>query len=187
MPSQVKTLLCAGFIKKRRLNAWIEFKTPACCIYSQSMNQFCLSEHVRNEAWQTSNRSELKRFSVTAGDLKRKCVLMRIQRCVSPLSPSGRRRSLNSEEMAVFYKSFLDRNRIRHANYNKWVVFQLGVSHGAAGWLGTSASTGAVGLNLHWCILYLVYKYNKHGRLSRAFSELALQSGWLVFQLVNPP
>ncbi|XP_040916517.1 cytochrome c oxidase assembly factor 8 [Toxotes jaculatrix] len=31
----------------------------------------------------------------------------------------GRRRSLNSEEMAVFYKSFLDRNRTRHANYNK--------------------------------------------------------------------
>lgn len=31
----------------------------------------------------------------------------------------GRRRSLNSEEMAVFYKSFLDKNRIRHANYNK--------------------------------------------------------------------
>ncbi|KAI3368092.1 hypothetical protein L3Q82_026239 [Scortum barcoo] len=30
----------------------------------------------------------------------------------------GRRRSLNSEEMAVFYKSFLDKNRIRHANYN---------------------------------------------------------------------
>ncbi|XP_071353949.1 cytochrome c oxidase assembly factor 8 isoform X2 [Trachinotus anak] len=31
----------------------------------------------------------------------------------------GRRRSLNSEEMAVFYKSFLDENRTRHANYNK--------------------------------------------------------------------
>uniref|UniRef100_A0A3B3ZR41 Uncharacterized protein n=1 Tax=Periophthalmus magnuspinnatus TaxID=409849 RepID=A0A3B3ZR41_9GOBI len=31
----------------------------------------------------------------------------------------GRRRSLDSEEMAVFYKSFLDKNRIRHANYNK--------------------------------------------------------------------
>ncbi|XP_030299681.1 cytochrome c oxidase assembly factor 8 [Sparus aurata] len=31
----------------------------------------------------------------------------------------GRRRALNSEEMAVFYKSFLDKNRIRHANYNK--------------------------------------------------------------------
>ncbi|XP_070776817.1 cytochrome c oxidase assembly factor 8 [Enoplosus armatus] len=30
----------------------------------------------------------------------------------------GRRRALNSEEMAMFYKSFLDRNRIRHANYN---------------------------------------------------------------------
>ncbi|KAF7649393.1 hypothetical protein LDENG_00141800 [Lucifuga dentata] len=31
----------------------------------------------------------------------------------------GRRRSLNSEEMAVFYKSFLDVNKIRHTNYNK--------------------------------------------------------------------
>ncbi|XP_029315902.1 cytochrome c oxidase assembly factor 8 isoform X2 [Cottoperca gobio] len=31
----------------------------------------------------------------------------------------GRRRALNSEEMAVFYKGFLDTNRIRHANYNK--------------------------------------------------------------------
>ncbi|KAK5857819.1 hypothetical protein PBY51_011038 [Eleginops maclovinus] len=31
---------------------------------------------------------------------------------------TGRRRSLDSEEMAVFYKGFLDTNRIRHANYN---------------------------------------------------------------------
>ncbi|XP_072313198.1 cytochrome c oxidase assembly factor 8-like [Eucyclogobius newberryi] len=31
----------------------------------------------------------------------------------------GRKRSLDSEEMAVFYKSFLDTNRIRHATYNK--------------------------------------------------------------------
>ncbi|CAG5866925.1 unnamed protein product [Menidia menidia] len=31
----------------------------------------------------------------------------------------GRRRALDSEEMAVFYKSFLDKNRVRHANYNK--------------------------------------------------------------------
>ncbi|XP_042245175.1 cytochrome c oxidase assembly factor 8 isoform X1 [Thunnus maccoyii] len=31
----------------------------------------------------------------------------------------GRRQSLNSEEMAVFYKNFLDKNRTRHANYNK--------------------------------------------------------------------
>ncbi|KAM9354753.1 cytochrome c oxidase assembly factor 8 [Pholidichthys leucotaenia] len=31
----------------------------------------------------------------------------------------GRRQSLSSEEMAVFYKSFLDKNRTRHANYNK--------------------------------------------------------------------
>lgn len=31
----------------------------------------------------------------------------------------GRRRTLDTEEMAVFYKSFLDENRTRHANYNK--------------------------------------------------------------------
>ncbi|XP_008276449.1 cytochrome c oxidase assembly factor 8 isoform X2 [Stegastes partitus] len=31
----------------------------------------------------------------------------------------GRRRTLSSEEMAEFYKSFLDKNRTRHANYNK--------------------------------------------------------------------
>ncbi|KAJ0062972.1 hypothetical protein NL108_010015, partial [Boleophthalmus pectinirostris] len=37
---------------------------------------------------------------------------------LSRRDPEGRRRSLDSEEMAVFYKSFLDKNRIRHANYN---------------------------------------------------------------------
>ncbi|XP_034715283.1 cytochrome c oxidase assembly factor 8 [Etheostoma cragini] len=31
----------------------------------------------------------------------------------------GRRRALDSEEMAVFYKSFLETNRVRHADYNK--------------------------------------------------------------------
>ncbi|XP_041669337.1 cytochrome c oxidase assembly factor 8 [Cheilinus undulatus] len=31
----------------------------------------------------------------------------------------GRRRTLTSEEMAEFYKNFLDKNRTRHANYNK--------------------------------------------------------------------
>ncbi|XP_012731359.2 cytochrome c oxidase assembly factor 8 [Fundulus heteroclitus] len=31
----------------------------------------------------------------------------------------GRRRTLSSEEMAIFYKSFLDRNQMRHADYNK--------------------------------------------------------------------
>ncbi|XP_061599597.1 cytochrome c oxidase assembly factor 8 [Cololabis saira] len=31
----------------------------------------------------------------------------------------GRRRTLDTDEMAVFYKNFLDKNRIRHANYNK--------------------------------------------------------------------
>lgn len=38
---------------------------------------------------------------------------------LSERDDKGRKRALNSEEMAVFYKSFLDTNRIRHANYNK--------------------------------------------------------------------
>ncbi|XP_058471387.1 cytochrome c oxidase assembly factor 8 [Solea solea] len=32
---------------------------------------------------------------------------------------NGRRRSLDSEEMAKFYKNFLDENTTRHANYNR--------------------------------------------------------------------
>ncbi|XP_018583005.1 cytochrome c oxidase assembly factor 8 [Scleropages formosus] len=32
---------------------------------------------------------------------------------------NGRRRTLSSEEMAVFYKDFLDKNRGKHASYNK--------------------------------------------------------------------
>ncbi|KAI4888316.1 hypothetical protein NFI96_017620 [Prochilodus magdalenae] len=31
----------------------------------------------------------------------------------------GRRRTLNNEEMAVFYKHFLDKNHKKHASYNK--------------------------------------------------------------------
>ncbi|KAL2098639.1 hypothetical protein ACEWY4_005119 [Coilia grayii] len=32
---------------------------------------------------------------------------------------NGKKRSLSTEEMAVFYKDFLDKNYKRHANYNK--------------------------------------------------------------------
>ncbi|XP_034015819.1 cytochrome c oxidase assembly factor 8 [Thalassophryne amazonica] len=38
---------------------------------------------------------------------------------LSAQDEEGRRRSLNTEEMASFYKRFLDDNRIKHANYNK--------------------------------------------------------------------
>ncbi|KAM8913172.1 cytochrome c oxidase assembly factor 8 [Spinachia spinachia] len=40
-------------------------------------------------------------------------------RGLTVLDEEGRRRSLNSEEMAVFYKRFLDTNRIRHRDYNR--------------------------------------------------------------------
>ncbi|XP_023681336.1 cytochrome c oxidase assembly factor 8 [Paramormyrops kingsleyae] len=38
---------------------------------------------------------------------------------LSTRDENGRKRTLSSEEMAVFYKHFLDENRVKHANYNK--------------------------------------------------------------------
>ncbi|XP_033967998.1 cytochrome c oxidase assembly factor 8 [Pseudochaenichthys georgianus] len=37
---------------------------------------------------------------------------------LTPRDAEGRRRSLDSEVMAVFYKGFLDTNRVRHSSYN---------------------------------------------------------------------
>ncbi|KAK1893480.1 Cytochrome c oxidase assembly factor 8 [Dissostichus eleginoides] len=37
---------------------------------------------------------------------------------LTPRDEEGRRRSLDSEVMAVFYKGFLDTNRVRHSSYN---------------------------------------------------------------------
>lgn len=49
------------------------------------------------------------------GSVKRLGSDGRVCACCLP----GRRRSLNSDEMAVFYKTFLDKNRTRHADYNR--------------------------------------------------------------------
>lgn len=91
-------------------------------------------------------------------------------------SPLGRRRSLNSEEMAVFYKSFLDKNRIRHADYNKWVVLQLGVSQGAAVWVGGCVSSGSCS------VLHLVCREQQTSTSNWAFGKLAWKGGWIVFE-----
>lgn len=52
------------------------------------------------------------------------------------ISVAGRRRTLDSEEMAVFYKSFLDKNQTRHADYNKWVVFVAAQHFPWCRWVG---------------------------------------------------
>lgn len=54
------------------------------------------------------------------------------------------------------------------------VFLRLGVSRGAAGWVGTCPSTGAVGSNRRCETLYLVFREQQ---TSQAFCELALQSG----------
>ncbi|XP_037098330.1 cytochrome c oxidase assembly factor 8 [Syngnathus acus] len=41
----------------------------------------------------------------------------------------GRRRTLTGEEMSIFYKDFLDKNRQRHVNYNKeWYRRNLSIT-----------------------------------------------------------
>ncbi|XP_077476803.1 cytochrome c oxidase assembly factor 8 [Stigmatopora argus] len=41
----------------------------------------------------------------------------------------GRRRTLSSEEMSIFYKNFLDKNRVRHACYNReWYRRNLSIT-----------------------------------------------------------
>ncbi|KAK2826767.1 hypothetical protein Q5P01_020981 [Channa striata] len=70
------------------------------------------TEDWNHEFWTKQNISFSKeKDSFIASQLKAKGLSLRDEQ--------GRRRSLNSEEMAVFYKNFLDKNRTRHVNYNK--------------------------------------------------------------------
>lgn len=70
------------------------------------------TEDWNHEFWSKQNLTFSKeKETFISSQLKAKGLTMRDEQ--------GRRRSLDSEEMAVFYKNFLDTNRIRHANYNK--------------------------------------------------------------------
>ncbi|XP_038130274.1 cytochrome c oxidase assembly factor 8 [Cyprinodon tularosa] len=70
------------------------------------------TEDWNNDFWTKQNVSFSKeKDAFIISQLKAKGLSLR--------GEDGRRRTLSSEDMAVFYKSFLDRNRIRHANYNK--------------------------------------------------------------------
>uniref|UniRef100_A0A3Q3XAW3 Uncharacterized protein n=1 Tax=Mola mola TaxID=94237 RepID=A0A3Q3XAW3_MOLML len=69
------------------------------------------TEDWNHDFWTKQNISFSKeKESFIVSQLKTKGLTLR--------DDEGRRRSLNSEEMAVFYKNFLDKNRIRHASYN---------------------------------------------------------------------
>lgn len=70
------------------------------------------TEDWNHEFWSHQNLTFSKeKEAFIISQLKAKGLTMRDEK--------GRRRSLDSDEMAVFYKNFLDKNRIRHANYNK--------------------------------------------------------------------
>ncbi|XP_034433414.1 cytochrome c oxidase assembly factor 8 [Hippoglossus hippoglossus] len=70
------------------------------------------TEDWNHEFWTKQNITFNKdRDSFIMSQLKAKGLTVRDEQ--------GRRRFLNSEEMAEFYKSFLDQNRTRHMTYNK--------------------------------------------------------------------
>ncbi|XP_028293118.1 cytochrome c oxidase assembly factor 8 [Gouania willdenowi] len=91
-------------------------------VYRESQDESELEKRLRNlrqdtedwnhRFWSTQNLTfsrDKEEFIVS--QLKAKGLTLRDE--------AGRRRTLNSEEMAFFYKSFLDRNRKRHADYNR--------------------------------------------------------------------
>ncbi|KAL0969020.1 hypothetical protein UPYG_G00221650 [Umbra pygmaea] len=58
--------------------------------------------------------------NVTFNNEKNYFILSQLkEKGITERDEKGRKRTLNSEEMAVFYKHFLDENCSRHANYNK--------------------------------------------------------------------
>ncbi|XP_062252881.1 cytochrome c oxidase assembly factor 8 [Platichthys flesus] len=70
------------------------------------------TEDWNHEFWAKQNIAFNKdRDSFITSQLKTKGLTVRDEQ--------GKRRCLNSEEMAVFYKMFLDNNRTRHMSYNK--------------------------------------------------------------------
>lgn len=70
------------------------------------------TEDWNQDFWTTQNTTFTKnKESFIAAQLRAKGLSRRDEK--------GRRRTLDSEEMAEFYKKFLDENRTRHANYNR--------------------------------------------------------------------
>ncbi|KAM4625008.1 cytochrome c oxidase assembly factor 8 [Polymixia lowei] len=91
-------------------------------IYHIPENETELERRLRNLRQETEdwNQEFWAKQNVTFNEEKDTYIISQLKaKGLSERDEQGRKQKLNSEEMAVFYKSFLDSNRIRHSNYNK--------------------------------------------------------------------
>uniref|UniRef100_A0AAZ1XXC5 Cytochrome c oxidase assembly factor 8 n=1 Tax=Oreochromis aureus TaxID=47969 RepID=A0AAZ1XXC5_OREAU len=91
-------------------------------IYHIPDNETELEKRLRNLRQETEdwNHNFWAKQNITFSKEKEAFIISQLKaKGLTLRDEDGRRRSLSSEEMATFYKNFLDKNRVRHANYNK--------------------------------------------------------------------
>lgn len=126
-PPQDKTAKRSPFRPKANsTHDWIGPPNPLSnlrpIVYHVPENETELEKRLRHLRQETEdwNHEFWTKQNMTFGKEKEAFIVSQLKsKGLTVRDEQGRRRALNSEEMAVFYKSFLDKNRIRHANYNK--------------------------------------------------------------------
>ncbi|KAM9777885.1 cytochrome c oxidase assembly factor 8 [Neosynchiropus ocellatus] len=91
-------------------------------VYRIPENETELEKRLRNLRQETEdwNHTFWAKQNITFSTEKQAFIISQLQsKGLSLRDEQGHRRALSSEEMALFYKAFLDKNRTRHANYNK--------------------------------------------------------------------
>ncbi|XP_020513255.2 cytochrome c oxidase assembly factor 8 [Labrus bergylta] len=91
-------------------------------VYHVPENETELEKHLRHLRQETEdwNHDFWTKQNITFSKDKEAFIISQLNaKGLTARDETGRRRTLGSEEMAEFYKSFLDTNRTRHANYNK--------------------------------------------------------------------
>uniref|UniRef100_A0A3Q0T0Z0 Cytochrome c oxidase assembly factor 8 n=1 Tax=Amphilophus citrinellus TaxID=61819 RepID=A0A3Q0T0Z0_AMPCI len=91
-------------------------------VYHIPENETELEKRLRNLRQETEdwNHNFWAKQNITFSKEKEAFIISQLKaKGLTLRDEDGRRRSLSSEEMAMFYKNFLDKNRLRHANYNK--------------------------------------------------------------------
>ncbi|XP_053701689.1 cytochrome c oxidase assembly factor 8 [Synchiropus splendidus] len=91
-------------------------------IYRTPENETELEKRLRHLRQETEdwNHTFWAKQNITFSKEKQAFIISQLQsKGLSLRDEQGHRRALSSEEMASFYKAFLDKNRTRHANYNK--------------------------------------------------------------------
>ncbi|KAM7403735.1 hypothetical protein PAMA_004255 [Pampus argenteus] len=91
-------------------------------VYHVSENESELEKRLRHLRQETEdwNHNFWTKQNITFRTEKYTFIISQLKaKGLSVRDEQGRQQSLNSEEMAVFYKDFLDKNRTLHANYNK--------------------------------------------------------------------